>query len=67
MSKSKYKQGRRIKTIIEFEKSPAVWFKWHSRTTHRSVLENQQYQALKQFIKSGSIYEAELIEVNNDR
>ena len=61
-SRTKYKQGRKIESIEDFEKSTASWFKWHNRTKHRKVLECQQYQALKGFIKSGCIYEADLIE-----
>ena len=61
-SRSKYKQGRKIESIEDFEKSTASWFKWHNRTKHRKVLECQQYRALKQFIQSGYIYEADLIE-----
>ena len=62
MSKPKYKKGKKIKSISEFEKSTCNWFKWYNATRHRKVLECLQYRCLKQFIKSGCIYEAELIE-----
>ena len=37
MSKAKYKQGKQICTISEFDQCESLWYKWNGKTTHRSV------------------------------
>jgi len=62
MSKPKYKQGKQIRSISEFESSKCLWYKWRGRTTHRAVLISLQYRTLRDAIKHGVIYTAELCE-----
>ena len=59
MSKSKYRQGKRIKTISEFDQCESLWYKWNGKTTHRSVLISLQYRTLLNSIMAGRIYVAE--------
>ena len=66
MSKPKYKQGRKIETVADFEKSKCTYFKVHGKSTHRAWIESWQYRVLKMFIQSGAIYEADLIEGGKD-
>lgn len=61
MSKAKYKQGKQICTISDFDNSGKRWYKWRSKTVNRSVLISLQYRTLKECILSGVIYEADLI------
>ena len=61
MSKPKYKQGKRICSISEFETCESFWYKWNGKTTHREVLISQQYRTLLNTINSGRLYTAELI------
>ena len=63
MSKPKYKQGRKIETVADFEKSKCSYFKVYGKTTHRAWIESWQYRVLENFIKASAIYEAELIAV----
>lgn len=62
MSKAKYKQGRKIETVADFEKSKCTYFKIYGKSTHRAWIESWQYRVLKNFIQLGAIYEADLIE-----
>lgn len=62
MSKAKYKQGRQITSIAEFELCENRWYRWNNRTRHRSVLESLQYHTLDMTIKGGRLFTAELIE-----
>lgn len=62
MSKPKYKFGKQIKSVAEFEKSTCTFFKVGMQTTHRGWIESWQYRVLKNYISSGNIHEAELIE-----
>ena len=62
MSKAKYKQGKQICTISDFDNNGKRWYKWNGKTTHRSVLISLQYRTLKGFILNGMIYEADLID-----
>jgi hypothetical protein len=62
MTKAKYKAGRQICSIADFSKTYAVWFKWHGKTTHRSVLMSLQYRTLLNTIINGWLFEAELTE-----
>jgi hypothetical protein len=66
MSKAKYKQGRKIESVADFEKSKCTYFKVHGKSTHRAWIESWQYRVLKMFIQSGAIYEADLIEGEKD-
>jgi len=63
MSKSKYKQGKMIKSMSDFAKSDKTWFKVSFgdklKTTHRSFLISWQYRTLELFINRGAIYEAD--------
>lgn len=62
MSKAKYKQGKQICSISDFDNSGKQWYKWRSKTVHRSVLMSLQYRTLKGYILSGVIYEADMME-----
>ena len=62
MSKPKYKAGRMIYSINQFENCDSKWFKWNGKTVHRVILENQQYRILKNSIENGYIRVAELID-----
>ena len=60
--KAKYKRGKMIKSVSDFEKSTATWYRVRfgneERTRHRGFLISWQYQLLERFIKNGSIFEA---------
>ena len=66
MSAKKYKQGKRINTIAEFDQSEKMYYIVHFgstvRTRHRSFLMSLQYRTLWKFIFNGMIYEAERVE-----
>lgn len=62
MSKAKYKQGRRITSISDFDSCENKWYKWNGKTTHRSVLISLQYRTLLNTIVAGRLSTAELIE-----
>lgn len=59
MSKSKYKKGRKIASVCDFDTCESMWFKWFDHTKHRSVLESLQYRTLKNAISKGVIFIAE--------
>lgn len=59
MSKAKFKAGKRIESIGEFEQCPNAWYKLRGRTVHRSFLMSQQYRTLFWMIMRGELYEAE--------
>lgn len=59
MAESKYRQGRRIETISDFDNCESLWYKWNGKTTHRSVLISLQYRTLLNAIISGKVYVAE--------
>jgi hypothetical protein len=59
MSKPKYKQGKRIYTISEFDQCESLWYKWNGKTTHRSVLMSLQYRTLLETIIAGRLFRAE--------
>lgn len=73
MSKSKYKQGKRIYSMLDFEESDNDWFKVnfgnHTKTVHRAFLLSWQYRLLKQFIDNKRVFIAERInnETRNNR
>lgn len=60
MSKSKYKRGRRINSISEFDACESLFYKYGSQTIHRSVLMSMQYRTLLHLISCGAIWTAEL-------
>ncbi len=62
MSKARYKQGKQICSISEFDTCKSDWYKWNGRTKHRSVLMSLQYRTLLNVIVSGRLYAAELID-----
>ena len=62
MSKARYKQGKQIHSISEFDTCESLWYKWNGRTRHRSVLISLQYRTLLNTIISGRLYTAELID-----
>ena len=62
MSKPKYKQGKQIHSISEFDTCKSHWYKWNGKTTHREVLISLQYRTLLNTINSGRLYTAELID-----
>ena len=60
--KAKYKQGKQICSISEFDACESLWYKWNGKTSHRSVLMSLQYRTLMNTIIAGRLYTAELIE-----
>lgn len=62
MTKPKYKQGKQILSISEFDTCKSMFYKWNGKTTHRSVLMSLQYHTLESIIKCGRLNIAELIE-----
>ena len=62
VSKPKYKIGKKIESIADFEKSTCTFFKIGIKTYHRGWLESFQYRVLKNYISSGNVHEADLIE-----
>lgn len=69
MSKSRYRTGKKINSISDFDKSESRWFKVNfgrnTRTIHRSFLMSWQYRTLLNFIIHGRVFEAE--ELNERR
>lgn len=61
MSKAKYKTGKQIQSISQFDSCEKLLYKWNGKTTHRSFLMSLQYRTLLNAIISGRLYEAELI------
>lgn len=62
--KAKYKKGRKIESVGDFEKSQATYFRVrfgeNEKTLHRSFIESWQYHTLYVYIHyGGRIYEAE--------
>lgn len=66
MTKAKYKTGKKIRSISEFDASEKLWFKWNNRTVHRSMLISQQYRTLLNWIKRGMIYECDDVRKDNE-
>jgi len=64
MSEKKYKRGKPIHSISEFDQSESKWFIVHfgctnPQTKHRSFLMSWQYRTLLDFINKGFVFEAE--------
>lgn len=61
MGSRKYKQGKKITSLQEFEKSDCLWFEVHLtgrfRMWHRSALESLQVHTLKNWLYSGKVFE----------
>ena len=64
MTRPKYKQGKQICSISEFNACENLWYKWNGKTVHRSVLISLQYRTLLNAIRLGLIYKA--IPIRND-
>ena len=62
MSKAKYKQGKQICSIAEFDACESKWYKWNGTTRHRSALMSLQYRTLLNTIMNGRLYVADSIE-----
>lgn len=66
MSKPKYKQGKQIRSISEFEVCESLYYKVrfgsNIQTKHRAFLISWQYRTLLEFIKRGDIYIADRVE-----
>jgi len=62
MSKPKYRQGKQITSIAQFEKSESLFFKWRGKTLHRGFISAWQYHYLQSQIRQGVLYEADFIE-----
>ena len=62
MSKARYKQGKQICSISEFDTCESLWYKWNGKTRHRAVLISLQYRTLLNTIRNGRLYTAELVE-----
>lgn len=62
MAKSRYKQGKQICSMADFEKSECLYFRIRFgngfQTKHRSFLISWQYRTLLNFIQSGRVFEA---------
>lgn len=64
MSEKKYKRGKPIRSISEFDQSESKWFivyfgRTNPQTKHRSFLISWQYRTLLDFINKGFVFEAE--------
>ena len=70
MSKPKYKQGKQICSISEFDQSECLYFKVRFgnrfQTKHKSFLISWQYRTLLNFIQSGRVFEAEKEVIANE-
>ena len=62
MSRSRYKNGRQIESISDFDQCESLWYKWNGKTAHRSVLMSLQYRTLMNSIIRGRIFVAERID-----
>lgn len=71
---SKYKRGKRIRSLSEYEISTKIngqkmfWIQSNPRGYVRHVgwIESWQFRLLKMFIENGYVYEAVLKEKEND-
>lgn len=61
MSKRKYKKGRQITSVSDFDSCESLWYIWNEKTIHRSFLISLQYRTLVNLIMRGCIYIADLI------
>lgn len=65
MTQPKYKIGKQIHSVAEFEQSDCTFFKVrfgnNLKTIHRGFLISWQYRTLLIWIERGGVYEAESI------
>lgn len=71
MSHRKYKQGKQICSISDFDKSCSLYYMVHFgaknvQTKHRSFLMSWQYRTLLNFIIKGLLFEAERMELEHE-
>lgn len=61
--KAKYKKGRKIVSVGDFERSSSTFFRvlfgGKERTIHGGFLESWQYHTLHSFIHGGCVYETD--------
>jgi len=66
MTARKYKQGRIIRSVPDFDQSDSDFYIVHfgnkPKTVHRGFLISLQYRTLKQWIELGMVFAAERIE-----
>ena len=62
MSTRKFKKGKRICTISEFDQSEHKFFMMNGKTVHRSFLMSMQYRTLLLTITNDRLYEADPVE-----
>lgn len=65
MTKRKYKRGKQITSVADFEKSESSWYRVRfgdgenaERTRHRGFLISWTYHTLSVFISAGRVFEA---------
>ena len=66
MSKKKYKRGKKIESMSDFEKSKCDYFIVYfgctnPQTKHRAFLISWQYRTLLSFIEKGLVFETERV------
>lgn len=71
MSRRKYKRGKQICSISDFDQSCNEYFivyfgSTNPQTKHRSFLMSWQYRTLLNFIIRGQVFEADLMEVEHE-
>lgn len=54
----KWKQGKKIKSMAQYEKSNATIFIVNGKAYHIGWIESWQYRVLKDAIRNGRVYEA---------
>lgn len=68
--KAKYKRGKKIQSIADFENSKATYFRVlfgnKEKTLHHAFLESWQYHTLNLFIRNGWVFEADPIKEEKD-
>lgn len=66
MSKAKYRKGKKICSVSEFDTCESNWYKFNGKTTHRAFLISLQYRTLSDIIKCGRLYVADFINESED-
>ena len=62
----KYRKGKKIKSVAEYEESKSLFFMIHNKTTHKAWIDSFQYRTLKNLIINGVVYEADFIGGENE-
>lgn len=57
----KYRKGKKINSVAEYEESKSLFFMIYNKTTHKAWIDSFQYRTLKNLILNGVIYEADFI------